>query len=74
MHQRGVDTVSCVGETTATEVPATPPNVTDVEPVTNPVPVIVTAVPPLHEPMDGVMLVTVGMDGVRPTTEAGIDR
>jgi hypothetical protein len=49
----GVVTVSCVGDTTVTDVPATPPKVTDVGPATKPVPVIVTVVRPDHGPMGG---------------------
>jgi hypothetical protein len=45
--------------TTVYVVAAVPPNVTDVAPV-NPVPVIVTLVPPARGPNVGLMLVNVG--------------
>jgi hypothetical protein len=53
----GVVQVSDVEETKATDVQAAPPMVT-VAPDTNPVPVIVTDVPPAAEPDDGVIAVT----------------
>jgi hypothetical protein len=48
-----------VGETTVLLEPAEPPNLIAVAPV-NPVPVIVTSVPPAWGPLAGDMLVTVG--------------
>jgi hypothetical protein len=45
--------------TTVTPVAAVPPRLT-VAPATNPVPVIVTAVPPLADPELGEIVVTVG--------------
>jgi hypothetical protein len=52
--------VICVGESTVTPVPAVAPKAT-VEPVTNPVPVIVTDVPPTVEPDVGVIDVIAGV-------------
>ena len=51
-----------VGETTLTTVPALAPNET-VSPVANPVPVIVTEVPPAVEPLVGLTAETVGTGG-----------
>ena len=53
-------TVRLVGLVTSTEVPAVEPNSTVVAPVTKPVPVTVTEVPPAWGPLVGLMLVTVG--------------
>jgi len=55
----GVVTVIVVGSTTFTPVPAVPPKVT-VAPGTNPVPVMVTTVPPAVDPLSGEISVTVG--------------
>ena len=44
----------------ATAVAVVPPNLAVVDPVTNPVPVTVTKVPPASGPATGVMAVTVG--------------
>jgi len=52
-----------VGELTVTAVPAPAPNAT-VEPVMNPVPVIVTTVPPASGPDVGLIAVTVGVTAV----------
>jgi hypothetical protein len=57
----GVVAVICVPLTTTTLVAAVPPNVT-VAPDTNPVPAIVTPVPPPAAPLFGVTLVTAGAD------------
>ncbi len=54
--------VICVAEFTVRPVPAVVPNLTAVAPV-NPVPVIVTTVPPTRGPLDGEMPVTVGAVG-----------
>jgi len=51
--------VICVSETKVTPVPAVPPKLT-VAALVNPVPVIVTEVPPAAGPLVGLMLVTVG--------------
>jgi len=48
-----------LGEVTDTPVPATVPNLT-VEPEVNPVPVMVTTVPPATGPAVGLTAVTVG--------------
>jgi hypothetical protein len=45
-----------------TAVAAVAPNATVVEPTTNPVPVIVTLVPPAGGPATGLMALTVGPD------------
>ena len=55
----GEVTVIDVPELTTTDVPAVPPKLT-VEPVTKPVPVMVTEVPPAVGPAVGLMDVTVG--------------
>ena len=55
----GVVHVIEVAETTETLVAAVPPNVT-VAPVTKPVPLTVTAVPPAAGPLPGLTLATVG--------------
>src|SRR5262249_48557769 len=55
----GVVAVICVLFTTVTLVAAVPPNVT-IAPLTKFVPAIVTAVPPVVEPLFGVTLVTPG--------------
>ena len=55
----GVTAVIEVAETKTTLVAATPPMVT-VIPLTNPVPEIVTAVPPANGPPDGDTDATVG--------------
>ena len=55
----GVTAVIEVAETKTTLVAATPPMVTDI-PVINPVPVIVTAVPPANAPTEGDTDATVG--------------
>ena len=52
-------TVICVSETKVTPVPAVAPKLT-VAALVNPVPVIVTEVPPAAGPLVGLMLVTVG--------------
>ena len=51
-----------VSKVQLTVVPADPPKSTVVWPSTNPVPVIVTAVPPASGPLSGVTAVTVGTD------------
>ena len=56
-------TVSDVDEVTLTPVPATPPKLT-VEPVTNPVPVMVTEVPPDEGPVAVPSEVSVGATAV----------
>ena len=55
----GVTTVNVVGDANVTLVAATPPKETVVVFV-NPVPVIVTVVPPVTGPDEGVMPVTAG--------------
>src|SRR5205807_2291967 len=55
----GETAVSFVALTNVTEVPAFAPNLT-VAPLTNPVPVIVTVVPPAVGPADGLTAVTAG--------------
>jgi hypothetical protein len=55
-----------VEETTVTDVPAVPPKLT-VAPVTKPVPVIVTRVPPAVGPAAGLRDVTVGAGDVTVT-------
>jgi hypothetical protein len=52
--------LSCSGEETETWVAGELPNSTVVLPATKPVPVTVTAVPPVDGPDDGLTLVTVG--------------
>jgi hypothetical protein len=66
----GVVQVIDVAETTVTDVQALPPTVT-VAPAAKFVPVIVIAVPPAVDPVDGEMPVTVGaeMDGASATTD-----
>ena len=49
-----------VAETKVTEVPAVEPNITVVAPLTNPVPVRVTTVPPATGPLAGLSEVTAG--------------
>ena len=56
----GVVTEQVVAVRQLMAVPAEPPTVTEVDPVTNPVPVTVTGVPPTSGPAAGVMAVTVG--------------
>jgi hypothetical protein len=56
----GVVAVICVPLTTTTFVDAAPPNVT-VAPAAKLVPVIVTAVPPVVDPLFGDTLLTVGI-------------
>ena len=56
----GVVTLMLVGLVTENAVPATPPNVTPVAPV-SPVPVTVTGVPPAAGPVLGLTPVTVGV-------------
>ena len=56
----GESTVRLVGLVTSTEVPSVEPNSTVVAPVTKPVPVTVTEVPPAWGPLVGLILVTVG--------------
>ena len=58
----GVLAVICVALTTTILVAAVPPNVTPA-PAWNPVPVIVTAVPPLVGPLVGDTELTVGVGG-----------
>ena len=55
----GEAAVICVAFTTVTFVAAVPSKLTAVAPV-KPVPVIVTVVPPVVGPLDGLRLVTVG--------------
>ena len=56
---KGVFAMIDVALTTVTPVAAVPPNVTEVAPARF-VPVIVTPVPPIVEPIGGTMLVNVG--------------
>ena len=56
----GLVQLRLVAEVTFGEVQAAPPMVTVVAPVTNPVPVTVTLVPPANGPLLGLMPVTVG--------------
>ena len=56
----GALTVSEVPLVTLTEVPAAEPKSTVVDPLTNPVPVTVTEVPPAAGPLFGLTAVTVG--------------
>ena len=55
----GVVAVMLVALTTVTPVAAVPPKVT-VAPLTKPVPVMVTDVPPVERPLVGLTAVTVG--------------
>ena len=62
----GVVAEIAVSESTVNDVAAVPPNDTPVAPV-NPVPVIVTAVPPLTGPVNGATNTTTGGDPVGAT-------
>ena len=55
-----VDRERWCGLVTSTEVPSVEPKSTVVEPVTKPVPVTVTEVPPAWGPLVGLTMVTVG--------------
>ena len=57
----GEVTVRVLSLVTCRPVPGVVPNLTAVAPV-NPVPVIVTVVPPAADPLAGEMLVTVGVE------------
>ena len=59
----GLVAVMEVAELTANEVAAVEPNITAVAPV-NPVPVMVTVVPPESRPVAGLIAVTVGAGAV----------
>ena len=61
--------MSCVSETTLKPLAATLPNATLVAPV-NPLPVIVTVVPPAVVPDDGEIDVVVGAGGLYVYTSA----
>ncbi len=63
----GLVAVICVSLTTVKLLIAVVPKETLVAPV-KPVPVIVTVVPPLFDPLAGLILVTVGIRGVLLTT------
>ena len=65
-------TVSDVDEVTLTPVPATPPKLT-VDPVTNPVPVMVTEVPPDEGPVAVLSDVSVGATAVYENWEFAAD-
>ena len=56
----GVVALIDVADTNVTLVPAFAPNFTVVAPDTNPLPVIVTTVPPATGPLTGLSAVTVG--------------
>jgi hypothetical protein len=65
-------TVNDVDDVTLGLVPATAPNMTLVEFVTNPVPVTVTVLPPTVAPLGGLTAVTVGSGSYTNTPDAPV--